>query len=513
MTPLIQGLMKPAAYDHPISSPQLLETHISWVILTGEYAYKLKKPVDFGFVDFTTLARRKHFCEEEVRLNHRLAPDLYVNVVPIFGSPESPRLHGTGEPIEYAVRMRQFPQDDLLPAALARQSVPPEAIERFARKISLFHSSARRANSTDPYGSPELIRDAMTECLAPLQPLATMADSVAELSSWIDLNAKQLAPWFTDRKTSGFVRECHGDLHLGNMVWRNGEIEAFDCLEFNPNLSWTDVVAEIAFTVMDLRERGFASLASRFLNTVCLESGDYAGLHGWKWYVVYRALVRAKVTALRLQQDDVAAEERAASKESLAQYVELARATARTASPGIALMHGFSGSGKSVAARALTEQLPAVVIRSDVERKRLFGMWGTEHDIVLTGDRYAAGITHRLYRERLVQCVEAILDAGFLAVVDAASLSRWQRDVFRDLAHQRGVSFRIVSVVADVDTLKQRLMARQTEGNDPSDADIAVLRKQLQSHDPFDDREQRDVILADSTTPEWLDRLVSWIDV
>jgi predicted kinase len=297
------------------------------------------------------------------------------------------------------------------------------------------------------------------------------------------------------------------------MVWRNGEIEAFDCLEFNPNLSWTDVVAEIAFTVMDLRERGFASLASRFLNTVCLESGDYAGLHGWKWYVVYRALVRAKVTALRLQQDDVAAEERAASKESLAQYVELARATARTASPGIALMHGFSGSGKSVAARALTEQLPAVVIRSDVERKRLFGMWGTEHDIVLTGDRYAAGITHRLYRERLVQCVEAILDAGFLAVVDAASLSRWQRDVFRDLAHQRGVSFRIVSVVADVDTLKQRLMARQTEGNDPSDADIAVLRKQLQSHDPFDDREQRDVILADSTTPEWLDRLVSWIDV
>lgn len=509
MTPLIQGLMTPAAYDHAISSPQMLETHISWVILTGDYAYKVKKPVDFGFVDFTTLARRKHFCEEEVRLNRRLAPDLYVDVVPVLGTPESPRLYGTGEPIEYAVRMRQFPQDDLLPAALARQSVPPEAIERFARKIASFHANARRATSTDPYGSPELIRVAMAECLELLRPIGALADSVAELSSWIDGAAERLAPWFAARKSNGFIRECHGDLHLGNMVWRNGEIEAFDCLEFNPNLSWTDVVAEIAFTVMDLRERGFSSLASQFLNTVCEESGDYAGLHGWRWYVAYRALVRAKVTALRLQQADVTAEEQASLSGSLAEYVELARQTVHATSRGIVLMHGFSGSGKSVAAHAMIERLPAVVVRSDVERKRLFGLWGTEHATVLTGDRYTAEIARLLYRERLVQDVESILDAGFLAVVDAASLSRWQRDVFRDLASLHGVSFRIVSVVADIATLEQRLAARQSEGRDPSDADIAVLRKQLQSHDPLDDREQRDVILADSTKPDWLNRLVS----
>ncbi|MBX3448499.1 MAG: AAA family ATPase [Planctomycetaceae bacterium] len=508
MTPLIQGLMKPAAYDHAVSSPQLLETHISWVILTGEYAYKLKKPVDFGFVDFTTLARRKHFCEEEVRLNRRLAPDLYVDVVPIHGSPESPRLQGQGEPIEYAVRMRQFPQEDLLPDALGRQSVSAEALERFARKIATFHARASRATATDPYGTPELIRAAMTECLEPLRPIGTLADSVAEVSSWIDGAVEKLASWFAARKSSGFVRECHGDLHLGNMVWRNGEIEAFDCLEFNPKLSWTDVVAEIAFTVMDLREQGYTSLASRFLNAVYMESGDYAGLHGWKWYFAYRALVRAKVTALRLQQADMTAEEEAALTGNLEQYVELARQTIHTTSGGIVLMHGFSGSGKSVAARSIIERLPAVVVRSDAERKRLFGLWGTEHDIVLTGDRYAAEITLRLYRERLMQCVEAILDAGFLAVIDAASLSRWQRDIFRELAHRRGVNFRIVSVVADVATLEQRLTLRQTERTDPSDADIAVLRKQLQTHEPLDDREQRDVILADSTRTDWLDRLV-----
>ncbi len=483
--PLIAALRSPACYTHPVKHIEVLETHISWVILTGEHAYKIKKPVNLGFLDFSTLEERRRCCVEELRLNRQFAPALYEAVVKITGSPDDPRIGGDGAAIEYAVKMREFPQSALASRLLTGGAITDAQIDALGLRIAEFHAGAGVSARGSPYGTPEAVINPVRENLIQLKRLLPETADQArlhELHIWIEREYDALRTKFTARQAEGRVRACHGDLHLGNIVMLDGQLTPFDCIEFNPALRWIDVMNETAFLVMDLTDRGRTDFAYRFLNAYLEATGDYAGLEILPFYLVYRAMVRAKVHGLRAMQDGVAAAERTRLLDVSRSYVELAQRCAydmRGERPAFILMHGVSGSGKSAAARALAGRIGAIRLRSDIERKRLNGL----APLMPSGSKLASGIytpdlTLATYG-RLLDLARMAVKAGHAVIIDAAFLKRWQRDLFRRTAQASGIPFVIVNVTAPEPMLRARIAARAAAGGDPSEASQAVLTRQL----------------------------------
>ncbi len=516
---LIQALRStPGAWPHPVVEPiGLVETHISWVLLTGVFAYKLHKPVNLGFLDFTTLEQRLADCREELRLNRRLSNDLYCDLMAVVGTREQPRLiaaddlNGPHAPavLEYAVRMRQFPQEALLPAVLAAGGLRASAIDTLADDLARFHRQAAIADPAGPYGTPEAVRQPVLANVAVLEARlpAHQQERLAALGHWAEAQFAQLAGRMGERLVQGRVRECHGDLHLGNMLLAGDRIRVFDCLEFSPSLRWIDVISDMAFLVMDLQERGAPELANQLLNRWLARTGDYDGLALWQWYVSYRALVRAKVAALSGPwRDDGPG----------AAYLAVAEGCMRPGQPALLLLHGLSGSGKSHLSGRLAAALGAIWLRSDVERKRWFGLWDLDPDPsdppLRQGDPYAAAVTAELFEEHLPGRAAALLAAGFVVIVDATFLCRRHRQVMAETAQRCGVPLRILSSSAPPAVLKARLKARRQHGRDPSDADLAVLDRQLQQQEPLTPWERERTLAVRSTDiplPELIARLAA----
>jgi aminoglycoside phosphotransferase family enzyme/predicted kinase len=498
----LDALTNPATYPHSVSHIQLTETHISWVALTGEWAYKLKKPVDFGFLDFTTLELRRAACHEEIRLNRRSAPEIYDDVIPLTAENTGPRFGGTGPVLEYAVRMRQFAQEDMLDQCLARGELAEDIIDTLASRVAELHHLAAVASSESPFGEPGTIHATVQACLEQLlksAPDEVLRTQVDQLNEWTNAEWLRLKETFIARKRQGWVRECHGDLHLGNLVLYRGRPTLFDCLEFNPELRWIDVVSDVAFLVMDLFDRGAASLGWRVLNKWLQQTGDYAGLHVLRYYQSYRALVRAKVAALRLHQPEVSAPEVQHQQELLRSYAELALLLTRPVRPAILLMHGVSGSGKSFIAGRLSSLLGAVQIRSDIERKRLFGAWPpTENAPAPNPEMYAPQATQQTYA-RLQSLARDIVAAGYSVIVDATFLRHSERLCFASIADELEVPMIVVTCDAPKSVLRERVSQRQWSGQDPSDADVAVLEKQLESWEPLDVAEARKSVSIDTS--------------
>lgn len=523
LPPLIAALHEPQRYDHPVERVTLVETHISWVLLTGRYAYKIKKPVDLGFLDFSTLEKRRHFCEEELRLNRRLAPEIYLAVVPITGTPENPRLGGPDAPIEYAAKMVQFPQEARLDRVLARGELGPEHIDDLAARLAEFHLHAAVAGPDRPFGTPERVWQPVNENFEQIR--ARVADGnearaarqerrgcgfgetdrppLERLAQWSRTTFEQLRDSFAARRRAGFVRECHGDAHLANMVLLDGRVVPFDCLEFNDNLRWIDVMNEAAFTVMDLEsacgaslprgpcldpigeDRGQPAYARRFLNGYLEHTGDYEGLRVLRFYQVYRALVRAKVAAIRLSQPGLSDAEREQIGESYRSYIELAERYTRPIRPALMIAHGLSGAGKTTLTQALVERLGAVRARSDVERKRLHGLAAAARSgSALNEGLYTAEAGARTY-DRLAELARAIVGAGHTVILDATFLRRTQRDRMRALAEELRVPFLILAFEASEATLRERVAVREQAGGDASEAGLAVLEHQLASAEPL----------------------------
>lgn len=500
---LLAALCRPAVFGPGCTRVERLETHISYVLLTGQLAYKIKRAVSFGFLDFTTLAARRHFCEEELRLNRRLAPALYLDVVPITGSIDAPIIGGDGPALEYAVRMREFPQDALASRIVARGELSPADIDALAGKVAAFHGASGVAARDGAFGTPDEILRIARQNFAQLQPhLATAAerDELEELRAWTEREHAVRQEVFVRRRKEGFIRECHGDLHLNNIARVDGELVIFDCIEFNESMRWIDVMSEVAFTVMDLHYRSRADLARRFLNAYLERTGDYAGITVLRFYLVYRALVRAKIARLRAEQLRAGAARRALLTEYRA-HVTLARIYAQSPRPALVITHGLAGSGKTTLSQALLETIGAVRIRSDIERKRLHGLGALERS--RNGvDRglYAADATEATYRE-LAALAREIVGAGLVAIIDATFLKRWQRDQFRHLAAELGVAFVIVDFKASDSTLRARIVQRAANGSDASDADLAVLDHQLRSREPLAPEEQAFVVAYDAEAP------------
>lgn len=501
---LIDQLKNPALYDHPADTFTLLETHISTVLLVGDYAYKLKKPYNLGFLDFTTLESRRYYCEEELRLNRRLAPDLYLSVVAITGSVDAPCIDGKGEAIEYAVKMRRFPQESLLSNVLQRGELRAAQLDRLAQRIAAFHTALPAANSGQAYGEPDTLHAATRQNFTQIAPLISSSadrsqlDQLARLSE--DLFARNL-PLFIQRKQQGYIRECHGDLHLGNMALIDGEIVPFDCIEFNDSFRWNDVMSEIAFVVMDLASRGRPDFGFRFLNSYLEQTGDFAGLRVLRYYLMFRAVVRAKIAAFLASESETPDDKRASAWQDFHHYLDLAQQFSHTPPFLLILMHGLSGSGKSTVARELAAQLPAIHVRSDVERKRLYGYTPLARTNVIPGAQPGSGIytpeaTQRTYG-RMAEIAHEAQAAGYAVVLDATFITAQQRTPFLAL----GGNTWIVSCTAPAEVLRERVRARYQAGTDAAEADVAVLERQLATQEELTPEELQRAIVIDTQPP------------
>ena len=498
---LVEALARSIGARGGAATAHVLQTHISYVLLTGDYAYKIKKAVAFAFLDFTTLAARRFFCEQELRLNRRLAPQLYLDVVPITGSVDAPQLGGDGSALEYAVKMREFPQSALASVLLARGELVAADIDALAVEVAEFHSGIDVADAGGPFGTPDGILRLALRNFEEIEPLLAMDAERRDIErhrEWTEREHARRREAFQRRREHGFVRECHGDLHLGNIARIDGELVVFDCIEFNEEMRWIDVMSEVAFTVMDLEDRGRADLARRFLNGYLERTGDYAGLAVLPFYLAYRALVRAKVALLRAAQGGAGA---ATAETEAHGYLRLASGYARPPRPALVVTCGLSGSGKTTLSGALLERIDAVRVRSDVERKRMHGVAPLER----TGARverglYAAAATEAAY-DRLRDVAREIVGAGRIAIVDASFLRHAQRDSFRALAAELGVPFVIVSFEAKEATLRRRVAERHARGTDVSDADVAVLEHQIATREPLTADERAHAAIYDAELP------------
>jgi aminoglycoside phosphotransferase family enzyme/predicted kinase len=511
---LIQALTDRSVYEHPTTEITVLQTHISWVVLTGPYAYKIKKPVNFGFVDFSTLAKRHFFCQEELRLNRRLAPQLYLEVVAMYGTPARPHFHAGGAPIEYAVKMVQFAQDTLLSHLIDTGQLHGEHIDALAHQVSAFHARIATAEPLSRFGTLERISQPVQENF---QHLFDAIDDpirqahTRELEGWCQRTFAARCSDFIARKRDGFVRECHGDMHLGNMILLDGAVVIFDCIEFNEDLRWIDVASDVAFLIMDLEDRGRPDLAHRFLNGYLEATGDYGLLGLLPFSLTYRATVRAKVAGIRLRQSDVPPEEAEHVRQAFGSYLDLATRYTRPSRPRLVITHGVSGSGKTYSTQRLVEATGAIRIRSDVERKRLYGLAPVERSTGHSAlNLYTPDTTQRTY-ERLAQHAARAVQAGYTAIVDATFLTRAQRDAFRRLAAQLGVPFTILAFHAHPETLQRRVVHRSTQADDASDADLAVLHRQLAALEPLTDAEQGSTVTVDTAAPQALQGLLETV--
>lgn len=500
---VLRGLLDAHCYPHAVDAVERIETHISTVLLAGAYAYKIKKPVDLGFLDFSTLALRHRYCEEELRLNRRLAPGLYLGVVAIVGTAAAPRIVAMDDPaatdaIEFAVKMQRFEQSALLDHMLARGELQPHHVDALAATVAGFHRRIDRAGNGG-YGTPENIAVPMRQNFAQIRPLLSTPGEISELDQlerWSIAQHRELELVMAARQREGYIRECHGDLHLGNITWIDGEIHVFDCIEFNPGLRWIDVVNEVAFTVMDLAARGRPDWGARFLNGYLEITGDYAALRLLPNYLVYRAMVRAKVARIRAAQT-----EGELQREALADYaghIRLARAFTLPRQAALMITHGVSGSGKTCATLPLVEQLGALRVRSDVERKRLHGLpQEARTGSALHAGLYSDAASMDTYVE-LGSLAVRVIEAGYPVIVDATFLSHARRSAFRAIAAELSVPFLILDFRADAGELRRRVSQRQALGKDASEATLAVLESQLQDDEPLDSDESGFVMAIDT---------------
>ena len=513
------GLLQPGAYPHLVDGVELVSTHISWVLLAGEYAYKIKRPVRYPFVDLTSLERRRFLCEEELRLNRRFAPDLYIDVSKIVAANEALRIFasdaasaaGSGSKeemiLDYAVRMRRFPQAEELDRLLDARRIEPHELETFGHRLAQTHTRLPAAPASSPWGTPEQVQVQVLRNLLECVDAAAVfgwSREVLALRHTLQTGLTAAASWMAARRTSGKIRECHGDLHCRNIARVGGWLVPFDCLEYEPALRWIDTADEIAFLLSDLKARGWPLHARAFRAGYLAESSDYHACRVLALYEAHRALVRAKIAALSAAQHAEAGPRDELRREHL-RLVSFAAEALAPKAPRLLMMSGLSGSGKTWLARQLAERLSAVHIRSDVERKRRAGLRALASSYSRLGEHlYSAEASATLYGE-LARAAEDVLSGGITVIVDATFLERAQRARFAELAARLRVPLRLILCEAPEPILRARIVERNRMKRDPSEADLGVLEWQLTRMEVPSGDEGIDVIPVNTVRSDALD--------
>ncbi len=505
---LIQNLQNATAYDHPTKYFKVLETHISWIILTGQYAYKIKKPVNFGFLDYSTLEKRGFYCHEEVRLNQLFASALYLDVVTINGDPNKPEINGEGPILEYAIKMSEFPQENLFTELNKNNKITPELVDQLAALIAEFHHKTPVAAPGSIFGTPESVHGPVQQNFDQVSPLLSDPQDLKQLQQlekWAQQQFSQHKTLFAQRKQQGFIRDCHGDLHLGNIILYNHKPMIFDRIEFNDDFRWTDVMADVAFLMMDLEDHQQFAYSRRFLNKYLEITGDYQGLAILPYYQAYRAMVRAKISLFRLAQPGISPQEQQAIQQKYRGLIKLATHYAfleqqlssqqeNAITPTLFITHGLAGSGKSSLARLLVEQIGAVQISSDVERKRLFGLVAAaQTESELNKGIYDPKVTTQTY-EQLAKIASTILHSGYSVIVDATFLKFSHRDLFKQLTKTMQTPFVILHCDVPREQLENWIRGRQAKQKDPSEAGLEVLDMLTAAMEPLRADEKAETI-------------------
>jgi aminoglycoside phosphotransferase family enzyme/predicted kinase len=488
---LIQNLQKTDLYSHKVNNFKVFETHSAWIIGTGAWVYKIKKNVNFGFLDYSSLEKRHFYCEQEVKLNALLTEGLYDSVVPIYGDELQPSFAGS-KVIEYAIKMREFPQENLFNQLLEDGKLTNALIFSLAEVLANFHQRTEKAENLSEFGHAEQLHQPTMENFS--ETIALLKDPIkikklemlAELTQLAYLKAK---PIFVQRKTQGFIRQCHGDVYLKNIVFLDNKPVLFDRIEFNPAFMWTDTMADLGFLLMDLEENG-ATLAARQLRSAYMKfSGDYHGLQVLPYYSAYRAMVRAKVDQICLLQEAISPIEKEHYNKHYDVSLQLVQNYLSPKIPQLIILYGFTGSGKSTIAQSLLEQHDAIHLQADAERKRIFNQsLYTDTTADLHQGIYSAAHTEKVY-QHLLEMTNYILAAGYTAIVDATFLAQPHRQLFQNLAQEKKVEFQIIHCTAPEAILRQRIVQRSSAKQDISNSTVDVLAYQMQHHDSLTENE------------------------
>jgi aminoglycoside phosphotransferase family enzyme/predicted kinase len=496
---LVAALQRAIAYADCLADAVVImhETHISWVFLAGDHAYKVKKPVKTQFLDYTTLDRREQFCHQEVRLNRRYAPDLYLGVVPITRQHGNVQVGGEGKPIEFAVKMRRFPEEALLSQRLQSGKMTDDEIRQLAVTVATFHQTASVSDPQQPWGRPEIVLREALDNFADLQSVVesgsldlSTRERLRLLECWTRTAYQERSAQMASRREQGFVRECHGDLHLGNVIHWNGRWIPFDGIEFNDEFRWIDVLSDAAFLAMDLAAQNRLELCHSFINAYLERTGDYEAMSLMRWYLIYRALVRAKVAAIRSRQSGQPLQEQIEERRDCVAHIDLAARWTASPKARLWITHGVSGSGKTFGSESLVRDRGAIRLRSDVERKRMFGLEPSQRPTGIARDQVYGSLATLQTYDRLYHLAQSLLRAGESVVVDATFLKHRDRQRFRELAACEQVDFRILSFHAERSELERRLRLRAQKNDDASDAGLGVLLQQLESLEPLTAEEQ-----------------------
>lgn len=494
LPPLVQQMMQPEFYPHSVTEPiQLIQTHVSYVLLTGEFVYKLKKPVNYGFLDFSTLEKRKHFCHEELRLNQRGAAELYLGVLSITQAGETFQLEGEGEPVEYLVKMTQFPQETLLSAMFDRNELTEQHLENLAQELASFHSKAPTSDYILSFGEVSQIRQAIDENYEQTVSYIGGPQTQAqfdETRAYTDRLFAEQTALFDSRVENKWIRECHGDVHLRNICFWNDKILLFDCIEFNEPFRFVDVMFDIAYIVMDLDARNRPDLSNLFLNTYLEQTGDWEGLQVLPLYLSRQSYVRAKVTSFLLSDASVPDSVKQEAAETAKRYYTLAWEYTRQTSGRLILMSGLSGSGKSTVARQLARQTGAVQIRSDAVRKHLGGI---ALDARGESSLYSPEMTQKTY-DRLLQLGTLLTAQGYTVILDAKYDRQDLRLAAVNQAQAHQIPVQILHCDAPLSVLRDRLQQRRSDISDAT-ADL-VDQQQME---PFTGIEQLYLKTLDTT--------------
>ncbi len=467
----IQAFFKPESYPHPVNKVEMIQTHASWVFLSGAFAYKFKKPVDFGFMDFSTLAKRKYYCEQELKLNRRTAPAMYLDVCPVYQHGETCNLNGPGEVIDYCLKMTRFEQSGLLEQLLLHGKLQTQCMDELAKEVAHFHAHAK-VNNDSKFDHTTLLADHIGDNLAIAAQhisLAIAPADLATLSAFADTALRDKQAALQQRQNEKHIRHCHGDLHFRNITLIDGKPTLFDCIEFNDAYRIIDTMNDVAFLVMDCDAHAHPDLGMRFLSRYLEYCGDYAGLELLPLYLFYRASVRGKVACILA--DELSPGQQQPQWQEARRYFELALTYTKPGMPRLFAIGGLSGSGKSHLALLACGKERAIIIRTDALRKRIavnfpaLELYGKQMHIHTYKAMFDAACT--------------ALAAGFSVILDATFLHPDSRRQAHELAKKRNVPLHFYWLDMDESTLRKRIEKRQHSATDISDADLSVLDLQL----------------------------------
>ncbi len=512
----IEALLLPSTYPHPVERVELIQTHISYVFLAGEYVYKVKKPVEMGFLDYTTLERRRFYCEEEVRLNRRLCPDAYSGVVPVTVKDGTVSLAGAGEVVDYAVKMKRLPQERMMERLLDQGAITGEMLESLTGKLAAFHAEAETGEHIQSFGSVEAVAANWQENFEQTEPYVGRTisrDQAGAIRAYVDRFLSEEAWLLDNRVRDGRIRDCHGDLRTNAVCFEDG-ICVFDCIEFNERFRYVDTASDVAFLAMDVDSRGHPALSDEMVGLYLAQSLDTTLPLVLHFYKCYLAFVRGKVDGFQLDQPEIPAEQKAAAAEGARRYFALAEKYASRATPAVVIaMVGVTGSGKSYLAHALASRLGAVVISSDVTRKKLAGLdpMRQQREPIDSGI-YSPEMTELTYAKMLLQAMP-FLSRGKLVILDASYLSRQMRERAREFAERAGVRFLAAECVADEALVRERLQRRRSAVWSPSDGRWEVYRAQLKRAEPLSELPEESRLEMDGALPlaEQLDRVEAFV--